>query len=427
MKPFRALLIFHDTFSNDKSFVVGENYFEMLQRLFVNIYYVTPNNTVLINPKDSERIDKPAFISILEQPTRTHLIKNNKIIQTFIKNQFNHFMQKVSKQYNKFYLSRKYQLLSTAISRNIIDQLPEEIDFIFTPSNNLLNIFTSYKLAYKLNKPLNIFIKSQNHLLSSIEQHIFTRAIAPKLNMPFCQFMSTNEIENIAILNKINKKTEVIYPGFHIKIIANKITNAQNYFDILFIGEVNHYNYKMLHTIADTLKKIKIKMRLNILTSSDKYKNIDLAMKPNVMWFNFGNDTQSIEIINKSGCILIGTSFDNNKVDALIDQNLIYTLVSKKPIIAVVPKNCFLYKFLESYNAAFILDSLKEEHLLEALAKVYSDHYYIEEIIRNAGQAAHAFNIDQTTEDLALVLSKQITEISKKMQIKQHDIEVIEQ
>lgn len=179
----------------------------------------------------------------------------------------------------------------------------------------------------------------------------------------------------------------------NINISTEKITEV----DIGFCGTINHTCEDSLLRILEAVNnRSNTKISLYGSTPNSKLEKYDFNSRK----FNYhilSRYNLSKELQNKDILVLPHMFVDskyNLERETIFPTKTIDYLLSGVPILAHVPKNCFLWEFINKHKFALLIDEPKVNKIEEGMDELVSSFNLRKELVNNAFEAAKLFRTD---------------------------------
>ena len=179
----------------------------------------------------------------------------------------------------------------------------------------------------------------------------------------------------------------------NINISTEKITEV----DIGFCGTINHTCEDSLLRILEAVNnRSNTKISLYGSTPNSKLEKYDFNSRK----FNYhilSRYNLSKELQNKDILVLPHMFIDskyNLERETIFPTKTIDYLLSGVPILAHVPKNCFLWEFINKHKFALLIDEPKVNKIEEGMDELVSSFNLRKELVNNAFEAAKLFRTD---------------------------------
>ena len=156
-------------------------------------------------------------------------------------------------------------------------------------------------------------------------------------------------------------------------------------FEFNYFGKIELGRYKSLAILADELAKINKEFKVHIYSSCKNkriYKFLDkhnCSLEKEILY------SEVKEKMNSGAFNIIASGFGKKDIETTrysLSTKISDCLASSGPIIAIGPIGDGAIDFLKQYESAIVLQNKKNDNA--ALAKVLSDHLYLERLIFNA-------------------------------------------
>jgi len=132
-----------------------------------------------------------------------------------------------------------------------------------------------------------------------------------------------------------------------------------------------------------------------------------IASHGNVIWHGFVSQEQAIQAQKDADLLYLPLSFSKSLTEIVRSAAPGKTgelLASGTPILAHVPKDSFLCKFLTDNNAAYVVDSEEPSRISSVLLSVLSEDGEMNDIIKNAYSISLQFALEKSAFELSNAL-----------------------
>ena len=270
-------------------------------------------------------------------------------------------------------------------------------DIIVAIYPHQMYLLVGYLLSKVLKKPFYPYF--HNLFSENYQNNIFVDWLENS------SFKAANNIITISegLTNYYRKK----YPGLsfstlthsyseklpNINISTEKITEV----DIGFCGTINHTCEDSLLRILEAVNnRSNTKISLYGSTPNSKLEKYDFNSRK----FNYhilSRYNLSKELQNKDILVLPHMFVDskyNLERETIFPTKTIDYLLSGVPILAHVPKNCFLWEFINKHKFALLIDEPKVSKIEEGMDEIVSSFNLRKELVSNAFETAKLFRSD---------------------------------
>ena len=304
------------------------------------------------------------------------------------------------KKGNRFLHWQRWLLIPTIVNKiiNIIEN--QKCDKIICTYPDEVYLLAASIAAKKLSIPIypyfhNLYYENKDNISALaaklIQQKIFKQA-------PWVYVISGG------ILSELTPK----YPETDFRILTNStkvvktinVNSSTNNLKkkVTFLGNINNSN---IDALKFTLKALgnRDDVVITLITQVPLYilKKENLITKNTKIKNNLSNK-EAMQELQSSNLLLLPHGFSGNLSEAeyrsLFPTKLIDYLKSNTPILAILPYDSFLYKFLQENKCAFTVTSKKDYEIFEILNKLSSNATEISYITSNSQKTLQKFSED---------------------------------
>jgi glycosyltransferase involved in cell wall biosynthesis len=289
----------------------------------------------------------------------------------------------------------QFPLLLAQVIRLIFS---ERCDLLLTVYPDMIYLFAGYLASVITGKPLFVYFhntlaeaKSASPFAHWLQARVFDHARYVYVMSAGMQALYAERYPHLACEPLVHTFNEQI-PDF--ESIAPALDAVQTPLHIVFSGNLNASNRGAFAVVAQLLTALP-DARFTIYTGSSlqHFKNL-------------GFEGERVGITSVSRDILIGklgeadvlllphgftSSFAEEETRTIFPTKVIEYLLSGRPIVALLPADCFLADFLRQNDCALLVTETNPELLKQAVQRVTSDPALRRTLVSNALRAAQQF------------------------------------
>ncbi len=191
---------------------------------------------------------------------------------------------------------------------------------------------------------------------------------------------------------------------------SNEIQVKLNHF--AFSGTINSTCLDSLQIAIKSISMIK-DATLDIITSTPKNVLKDYCIEgPFIKYYTNLDKGSKFEILKSAHVLILPHSFESDKsrveIQTIFPTKTIDYLLAQRPILAILPRDCFLADFLLKERCAYCVFEKNIDIIRDALLLLLNDKNLQNNLIINAKNALKQFELNQVVETFKKELIKKL-------------------